>query len=133
MLLLLRGLLGTPLALTAGRVAGTNAHSHILTAITTSKTRMASSSIGDTANTSNLAQSYAGIFAQSPGIVKAWAFSRSSDEDTETFMLQRTARDIEGGLWGQNRFAFAFQCLPHGCFAESIPSVSCVRLLLELP
>lgn len=42
-----------------------------------------------------LAESYAGIFAQSPGISKAWAVPHA-EEGTETVLLQRNARDIDG-------------------------------------
>ncbi|CAM9383223.1 unnamed protein product [Scytosiphon promiscuus] len=38
-------------------------------------------------------QAYAGIFAQSTGITKAWALP---GEESETLLLQRTARNIEG-------------------------------------
>lgn len=47
--------------------------------------------LGDSADA---AQSYAGIFAESTGITKAWSLP---GEGCETLLLQRTARNIEGG------------------------------------
>lgn len=44
-------------------------------------------------NDEDPAVAYAGIFAQSTGISKAWAWS---NEDSDTLMLRRTARDVDG-------------------------------------
>ena len=74
-------LVGAPLAWTAHRSAGLHSHPSRPSAV-----RMG-------AGVEDMAQSYAGVFAQSPGIAKAWALPR---EDSETLMVQRTARDIEG-------------------------------------
>lgn len=49
----------------------------------------------------DMAQSYAGVFAQSPGIAKAWALPR---EGSETLMVHRSARDIEGEARNPARF-----------------------------
>lgn len=40
--------------------------------------------------------SYAGIFSESPGITKAWSLP---GEGSETLLVQRTARNIEGASW----------------------------------
>ena len=74
-------LVGAPLVWTAHRSA--RLHSQPLR----SSVGMMGASMDD------MAQSYAGVFAQSPGIAKAWALPR---EGSETLMVHRTARDIEG-------------------------------------
>lgn len=45
------------------------------------------------------AQAYAGIFAESPGITRAWSLP---GEGSETLLVQRTARNIEGGGYSRH-------------------------------
>lgn len=77
-------LLGAPLVWTAHRIAGVHCKP-----VLSSTVRMAS-------GVEEMAQAYTGIFAQSPGISRAWALPNRHD-GAETLMVQRTARDIEGG------------------------------------
>lgn len=51
-------------------------------------------------NEEGLAADYAGIFAQSAGISKAWAWPSG---DCETIMLQRSARDVNGKVTQETR------------------------------
>lgn len=76
-----------PLALTAHRVASVYPEPLRPVAV-----RMAQAGSTDH---EQAAIAYAGIFAQSPGISRAWALPR---QGSETLMVQRTARDIEGGV-----------------------------------
>lgn len=41
-------------------------------------------------------EAYAGIFAQSPGITRAWSLPLPGGAGSETLLVQRTARNIEG-------------------------------------
>lgn len=48
-----------------------------------------------TMHTADVTQAYAGIFAQSPGITRAWSLPLPG-EGSETLLVQRMARNIEG-------------------------------------
>lgn len=74
-------LLGAPLAWSAHRVAGVHSYPS------------SSSALKMDSGHETAAQAYAGIFSHSTGISRAWALAR---EGSETLMVQRTARDIEG-------------------------------------
>lgn len=91
MLLLAGGLLSTPPAWTVRSPTGIYTSFHR----ESSAIGFSRMSLHTIHSSESLAQSYAGIFAQSPGIAKAWAVPHI-EEDTETVILQRTARDIEG-------------------------------------
>lgn len=97
-------LVGAPLAWTAHHSAGVHAQP-----LRSSVVRMG-------AGMEDMAQYYAGVFAQSPGIAKAWALPR---EGSETLMVHRTARDIEGEARNPARVA------PPSCVSRNVALASC--------
>lgn len=80
-------LLGAPLTLAADRLASVHTHHFGISEMVT----------GSSESTDHHAidQNYAAIFSQSPGIARAWALP-TQGSDSETLMVQRTARDLEG-------------------------------------
>lgn len=80
-------LLGAPLILAADRVPSVYNHNFGISEMVTGR----SESIDHHA----IDQNYAAIFSRSPGIVGAWALP-TQGSDSETLMVQRTARDLEG-------------------------------------
>lgn len=92
--------LGAPLAWAEHRVAGLH------------NQPLCSSAAKMSCDNEEMAQSYAAIFAEGPGISRAWALPR---DDSETLMVQRTSRDIEGTGHGSGNLVellvrFSMQC-----------------------
>lgn len=80
-------LLGAPLTLAADRVTPVRSHHFSISEMVTGEP--------DSTDYHAIDQNYAAIFSQSPGIARAWALP-TQGSDSETLMVQRTARDLEG-------------------------------------
>lgn len=103
--------LGAPLAWAGHLVAGLY------------KQPLCSSSAKMSCDNEEMAQSYAAIFAEGPGISRAWALPRN---DSETLMVQRTARDIEGTGHGNGNLVELLVRFGMQCFVVVVLDVHCL-------